>query len=282
MSENINEIDWGLKELHSKILEILKYIDDICINQNIEYSLAYGTVLGAIRHGGFIPWDDDADIYMTAKEYEKFRNYFKKYGNHEKFYLQEINAIEGMLSNAKLRVNGTTFIEPLFKERTDMHQGIYIDIFILHHAPKKHIKKRIMCLANQYITLKGLSNRKYKRKKLFIPIFFVMRLFPKMFLIKNCLLELNKYDKFAYDKHSELFDSDLRFYKKSFYSYTTIFPTRRVNFENVELCVPYDFDTYLKHVYGDYLKIPSIDNIKRQQHADIWCVDKDYTEFITK
>ena len=70
----------SLDEIKSNSLQILKLVHDFCVANNIKYSLAYGTLLGAVRHKGYIPWDDDIDIMMTRPEYERFCNTFKMKG----------------------------------------------------------------------------------------------------------------------------------------------------------------------------------------------------------
>lgn len=75
--------EWGLKELQNVILNIAYDIDKFCQKHNITYRLMGGSALGAKRHGGFIPWDDDLDVFMTPDEYEQFRDAFNKYGDKE-------------------------------------------------------------------------------------------------------------------------------------------------------------------------------------------------------
>ena len=73
-----------VRDVQNKILEIMKYIDSLCRENGIVYYIMGGTALGAIRHGGFIPWDDDLDIFMTPSEYEKFKKVFEN-ENSEQF-----------------------------------------------------------------------------------------------------------------------------------------------------------------------------------------------------
>lgn len=273
---DVCSIDWGLAPLHNKMLEILEYIDSFCTEHSIEYSLAYGTALGAARHGGFIPWDDDVDIYMTVDGYRRFRRLFFENGDKEKFYLQELGSCGDMFVMSKLRMNGTTCIEFLYKNY-DMHQGIYIDIFILFDAPKSSIKRRVMNFANQYLVLKGLSNRHYARRKAYIPLLAFMRLFPKDFMRKWALKKLYN------SKHlsSDAYDTDMRKYKKSFYPKSYVFPSKRMLFQGKELCVPGNIEFYLKRAYGDYMTLPSYDSIRRSQHAEVWDVDEDFRKYVS-
>ena len=93
----------NLEELHKSLLEILDDFDTFCKESNIEYSLAYGTLLGAVRHKGFIPWDDDLDVMMTRENYNKFLSLFK---NDEKYTLQK-EQVDYPLYFSKLRKNKT-------------------------------------------------------------------------------------------------------------------------------------------------------------------------------
>ena len=144
----------NIKLVQEKILETMKYIDKLCRENNIEYYIMGGTALGAVRHGGFIPWDDDLDIFMTPNEYQKFKAVFEK-EQSEKFVLQEWKTTKKYLEYAKVRMNGTTFIEESLKDRKDMHHGIYVDIMILHKVPdSKFIQKLVrnvnICLLKIY------------------------------------------------------------------------------------------------------------------------------------
>ena len=132
-----------VKEVQGIILEVMKYIDKLCRDYGIVYYIMGGTALGAVRHGVFIPWDDDLDIFMTPSEYEKFKKVFEA-EKSPLFALQEWCIAPDYLEYAKVRMNGTTFIEEAFKDRKDLHQGIYVDIMILHKVPEnKFIQKLV-------------------------------------------------------------------------------------------------------------------------------------------
>ena len=132
-----------IRDVQNKILDIMKYIDTICRENGIDYYIMGGTALGAVRHGGFIPWDDDLDIFMTPEQYAKFKSIFEA-DKSEKFVLQEWRTTPQYIEYAKIRMNGTTFIEHVFANRTDMHHGIYVDIMILHKVPNKPLIQKLI------------------------------------------------------------------------------------------------------------------------------------------
>ena len=187
------EDKYGFLEIQDSILGIMVDIDKFCENNSIEYCLMGGSALGAKRHGGFIPWDDDLDIFMTPEYYEKFRDCFNKNGNKEKYYLQELGLTDGMITTAKIRLNGTTYIEDTFKN-WDIHHGIFVDIFILHSCPNSRILQLHQCFWAKYVITKGVAIREKGRhaglRGLLIKL---AKLTPEKFLVKHGLKQVYKY-----------------------------------------------------------------------------------------
>ncbi|MCB7524577.1 LicD family protein [Ruminococcus sp. TM463] len=153
MRQNLED-KYGLLEIQDKILEIMVYVDSFCQKNRIEYCLMGGSALGSKRHGGFIPWDDDLDIFMTPDNYERFRALFKKNGDKDRFYLQEWGLTDEMITIAKVRMNGTSFIEDTVSD-WDIHHGIYIDIFILHSCPDNTFLQLKQCFGRNTSLLKA-------------------------------------------------------------------------------------------------------------------------------
>ena len=269
---------WGFLPLQNKILEIMVYIDAFCAENGIDYCLMGGSALGAKRHEGFIPWDDDLDIFMTPDNYEKFRALFLAKGDQTKFYLQEWGARDGMVTISKLRMNGTTYIENRLKD-WDMHHGIYVDIFILHTCPNNKLAQMHQCLWAKYVIMKGLAHSGYNRRKGFLGFALkVMRLFPKNMWVKHGLKQVYKYR----NKKTNYFCNFLgkAVFKNAIYKREWFEPSVYAPFEKVQLKIPENLHDFLSFRFGDYMTPPTPERIKWEQHAESWELDKDFRDVL--
>ena len=130
-----------LRQVQLTQLSIAKEIKRICDDHDIEYFLDSGTLLGAVRHKGFIPWDDDMDIAMTRENYDKFLA-VAKVELDSRFFLQTWETDKNYpMPFAKIRLNGTKYVENVF-EKAQMHQGIYVDVFPYDVWPQKKRKQK--------------------------------------------------------------------------------------------------------------------------------------------
>ena len=269
---------WGFLELQNKILEIALYIDSVCEENDIDYCLMGGSALGAKRHGGFIPWDDDLDVFMTPTEYEKFRTVFQEKGDHKKYYLQEWGAVDGMVTISKIRMNGTTYLESDFKD-WDIHQGIYVDIFILHTCPDHKLQQMWQCLWAKYVIMKGLAIRGYNRRGGFLGFALqVMAHLPDKMWVKYGLKQVYKYR----DKDTKYFCNFMgkAVFKNAIYKREWFTPTVYAPFEKVQMKVPENLHEFLSYRFGDYMVPPSPERIKWEQHAETWDTKKDFREYL--
>lgn len=271
-----NKVDkYNILILQDAILDIALYIHNFCKKHNVEYCLMGGSALGALRHHGFIPWDDDLDIFMTPENYARFRQLFRIEGDHSKFHLQEMGQnSSSMIASAKLRANNTAYIESAFSDM-HIHHGIFVDIFILHNCPRAKWKQLLMVGAAKYLLLKGQSYKKVSYKGLKGVLLHCVRLLPKNFLYRQALSMLYHYD----DKESELVCHLLgkAFYKKGIYRKKYFERSLCVPFEKVYLNIPVGAHEYLTERFGDYLKIPSEDSIKNAQHTNLWSSTEDFS-----
>ena len=267
------EDKWGIKQLQNCILNIAQYFDNFCEKNQIDYCLMGGSALGAIRHKGFIPWDDDLDVFMRPEEYQKFRELFNKEGDKKDYYLQEWGG-QSKVTFAKLRLNNSHLVEPDL-EKLDIHKGVYIDIFILHSCPDSKLPHLWQYFWSRYLVLKSLANRNYKRRGILGNLILQpLRWLPKRALVDFAINEIYRHSsrKTKYYCHY----LGRAGYKKGLYLSKYFEKTKRVPFESITLRVPEKVEEYLRDRWGDYMKFPSDKEIAYFQHAAEWSIDKPF------
>lgn len=271
-----------IKAVQNKILEIAVYLDEFCAEHGIEYYLMGGSALGAIRHNGFIPWDDDLDVFMTYGNYQKFIDVSKRYLDKEKFYLQEENTSEWPLFFTKLRMNNTTFIEEDTKNR-QMHKGFYVDIMCLNNTTKNKVFRFVQYIAARIIVAKTLNDRGYitksKIKKLTM---FCTDKLVKGFVF-NTLLWLVRSRNNTESKYVGHFFGRAKFKNTSFPK-ELLKEMKYVKFEDTKLPVMSGVHDYLSVRYGEkFMDIP--DKKTRDLypvHAIFTDTQKDYSFYESK
>lgn len=279
MRENTPD-DWGIKRLQDKILEIAVYVDKLCEENGIEYCLMGGSALGAVRHGGFIPWDDDLDFFMTPDNYEKFVAVFNEKGDKDKFFLEPFGHFDNMVTLGKVRAKNTTYIEESLADYQISH-NVYLDIFILHSCPDNKIQRWNQYAWAKYIVCKAQCVKDLSRYGFALrTVLKIFKAFPRLFLVKHALKRVYAHR----NKKTKLYCHYLgkARYKSGTYNREWFEGTKRVPFENVTLCVPVGVEAFLTERFGDYMKIPDIDRIRREQHASVWDTERDYKELMEK
>lgn len=274
MSENQE-----IRAVQGKILEIMKYVDVLCRNHDIPYYIMGGTALGAVRHGGFIPWDDDLDIFMTPDAYQKFSAAFHAEASAQ-FVLQEWRTTPDYLEYAKVRMNGTTFIEEAFRDRTDLHQGIYVDIMILHKVPNRNLTQKRVYFDSKFVTLYGLSQRNWQPKS--TPQSLVLKslkLLPCKWLSKQCYKRIYRYDDMT-ENYSWCYWITPAKFRNGLFAADFFTDPVEIPFEDTKLLAARKIKEYLAYRYGDYMELPPIEAREAAVHAMLYDTDKDYTEYI--
>ena len=243
-----------LRKLQLVELELIREVDRICRKNHIQYTLYAGTLLGAIRHKGFIPWDDDADIAFLPEEYEKFRKACKRDLNREKFFLQDYRTDPHYRwGYAKMRRNHSAFVRE-GQEHMKYHNGICIDVFTLYHVPDNKVLRELYYFAF-FLIRKALYSEVGKvsapsavQRKMYKLISGISK--EKIFEIAN---------KIIYQKPSELVN--LMFIPNA-KSCKYGIPRRcltesvEVEFEGYRFMAMKGWDEVLKMAYGDYMKLP--------------------------
>lgn len=271
--------DEELKLLHNKILEIAEYFDKFCKENSITYYLMGGTALGAMRHQGFIPWDDDYDVFMDYENYTNFLNIVDEKIDKEHFYFQKEDTQEWPMYFSKIRMNGTTFIEKDIKDRK-MHHGIYIDIMCLNNTSNNTFLRYTQYFFARVLNTRVLAEKGYITNSNFKKIAMnLSKIFVNKF-IKEILL---RYIRRLNTEESDLvghFFGRAPFTKTSF-SKKYLGQQRYVKFESLNLPVCENVEEYLKIRYGkNYMQLPS-EEVKLQYPSHAYIVDtkKSYTQY---
>ena len=270
-------------QLKQTLLEIAVDVNNVCKKYNLNLMMGYGTLLGSVRHQGFIPWDDDMDFLMSRVDYEKLIDVFNKELS-EKYILQvpriEPNACFGRM---KIRKKNTIFLE-YETEGLPIHKGIFIDIAPLDILPESTLSRIIHIIRFSFYRQITISTAlyKYPSKKLNSMIRknwkanLIMRtriIIGRIFSFKTAGYWNNKTDKIAKqfmglksNYYSDIYKRNNRF--SNYMNYSDIYPIIRMKFEDIEFNVPSNYKLILKKQYGDYMVIP--DHDKRERH---WVIE---------
>ncbi|MFQ9516381.1 MAG: phosphorylcholine transferase LicD [Eubacterium sp.] len=244
------------KELRQIQVDILKYIDQICKENDIQYSIAYGTLIGAVRHKGYIPWDDDIDIVLLRTEYEKLLDIL--YKKNDGYRVLSPRDKKYYFSYAKLSDERTMLIEKNWKKIEGM--GVNIDIFPLDGWPtdnrEAYFKEAMQLRSNIESCMTDIWY--YHPKKYMRVIKYLVR-YGKVKKIKK---KESDYHKTRLKEFLEQYDENQEyvgyipdmpfalFPREMFQNYTDM------KFENETFRAVKDYDTFLKPVYGDYMQLP--------------------------
>ncbi len=253
-----------VRQAQLRMLELLEAIDAICQRHKLCWFLAYGTLLGAVRHQGFIPWDDDCDIFMPRADYEAFAklaatelpaNMFLQTRETEPSYKRKIN---------KVRLRGTKLVEFDEGEDEPYCQGIFVDIFVGDYYPAWLLP---------LIKLSGCLHTLRWNRKRYAKGSFKRHLYGLAIALPACFLEITKFIFVQLSKIYRMNDT-LPYMGKEARQCTpeavhptaAWFPPRRdLPFEGRYFPVPNDCHTMLQTLFGDYMTPPPPEN--RLTHA---------------
>lgn len=260
-------------DIHRVLLLMMKDIDRVCRENDINYFLTYGTLIGAVRHKGFIPWDDDVDIAMLREDYEKFMNIA-----NSKFKLDMY--VENVHTSAryghfigKVFLNGTEYSEN-FTSTATCSKKLYIDVFPIDRTTCNAFLRKIQDLKSKVIKRMFLLNRNYNYqktgvKKVIYKIGYkVASYIPRDFLVSEWEKNASKYANVEKGFLVSLADTN---------DHTDWIPESQFKgyedalFEDCMFSIPRSYDSILKKCYGEYMRLPPED--KRYGHHNIIKID---------
>ena len=229
-----------------RMVEMLKFLDQFCKENNINYWIDSGTLLGAVRHQGFIPWDDDTDVCMTRKDYVRFTKLFegKQYGD---FVLQTPKTDKGFFKFWNVvRDLKTEYIhsDDMPCEQMLKYKGLQIDIFPLidrYSSLSIKLSRMLGWRVNYYYIIEASSKMHLRTRLLF-------------FLANNILFPLLR---ILFRKKQSIVTADYGIHTNNKRYLDVIFPLSRISFEGIELNAPKDPHKYCSILYGDdYMDMP--------------------------
>lgn len=246
-----------LQHLQKVILEIIGDIDKLCLDNGIEYYLLGGSAIGAIRHKGFIPWDDDLDIIMTPENYDKFIRVCQSQLDTNKYYLQK-GYVDWPLMYSKIKLLGTRFEEPSGYSDSPEHMGIFVDVFRLEKVSNSRIGQlwQYICakiLLTYCIHKRGFDEKQSIFKEIIMAFSFPLKNKRVYNFFKNQMEKYNNQETNFYGFFSGRYRYKQSIYRKELYQNSI-----RVPFEGIMLPVPEKYDELLRQVFGDYLTPPPI------------------------
>jgi|LSQX01.3.fsa_nt_gb lipopolysaccharide cholinephosphotransferase len=278
--------DQTFKQYQMRMLDIMCEIRRICEKHDIKYFLAYGTLLGAIRHEGFIPWDYDADIEMLREDYEKFIT-ICAFELNDKYFLSTLITDKNAISpHARLCLNNTKVVFALFQNNIEKgHQGIFVDIFPIDIVPalrkeqKRHMNnnlflRSIWLLKINPIYTKNLASSNTKARIL-LQLKNVAKSIARLILLPlpmNSVLKCMNRNAAKHRKSRSPYRAYVMsaspyinrvFDERLFYTESTI-----VYFENEPFTVTSRYEEYLTVFYRNYMEIPS----KQEQEISRNCI----------
>ena len=264
-------------------IDCLKAIITICQQEQIEYFLIGGTALGAVRHKGFIPWDDDIDIGMTRKNYNKFLavadNLLPK-----NYHLQSpYNEKKTPYTYAKIRIDSTKFVE-YCNRKVKMHHGVYVDIFPFDEVPDEENKniwqfrkyqkwtkifvyRQSPDINQKPVGIKGTTKAFFRHC-----LYHISKIFPRKYLLKKLDRIATKYNG---KNQSALACLCFPVRKTEYVKKQDLYPLKDIQFADITAKIAKNEDIYLTTHYGDYMQLPPEE--KRVGHKPYFVDLENYT-----
>lgn len=257
LKEQYNPEGSTLRKAQLRMVELLQFIDKVCTEYNLRYWISFGTLLGAVRHGGFIPWDDDADICMPIEDLMKFKNIMLHKNPSKEFVIQCHENDPGYNRSQwiVLRDLRSEYLKDSPFHNGLKYRGLQVDIFPVEENVSLSLKKFVDFLQRLFITKPSVSN---------LWCFTILRPFRTFFwhMINDKIIPLCRLYKNNRYCESYVISYGVPLHYRYIGEKSDIFPLQRIIFENGEFNAPKDYEKCLSNLYGNWEEVPSSSNIK--------------------
>ena len=262
------------KRMHELEVELLVEFDRVCRKHNINYVIAFGTLLGAVRHKGFIPWDDDADLCMLREDYEKFKDVASEMDPEICYFQDNTTDKDYRWGYGKLRRTGTEYVRA-GQEHLKCKTGVFVDIFVQDDIPMSTLGQWIQdkyCYCLRKITWSEVGKKQCSGIKK--QWFSLLSLIPITWVFKGLEFITKKSNNTTPNRVTcLLFPSVGQLYFKAPLKERFGVPKKwyleraEYDFEGHKLYGSKDYDEVLSFIYHDYMKLPPME--KREQHSPV-------------
>lgn len=272
MEDNKREIQkvWDVEQ------EILDVVHNVCLENDLKYSLAYGTLIGAVRHKGFIPWDDDIDIMMPREDYEKLLQIWSRSAPKD-YILQNYHTNSDYTNNfAKIRKNHTTFLQSKDERNKKYHKGIFVDIFPGDRMPTNFFLQKIQYI---FFAINLLYSRGYRSgsKGVIGIIERTLLLVPKRYYFK-LRDKTEAIMKYWNNQNGEYIFANTIQECKKLYPGNMFDNLQNIEFNGKSYYAVKDIDKVLCIKYGNYMQLPPKNERMWKHHPIIIDFEHNYEE----
>ncbi|OLR54777.1 hypothetical protein BHK98_00945 [Hornefia porci] len=271
-----------MNEIQSVILEIFKCVDGICVRNNIPYFAIGGTCIGAVRHQGFIPWDDDLDIAVPVEYFDAFLEAARR-ELPEYYSLRTGEETEHYsIVFPKIMDERTTFIEDVEREYPDSYKGVFVDVMPLSGVPENRLMRGLFYKRVNFVRVMNVIRR--------FPVSYHDRVWKKIlgaFMVPfKKIIPFDFYERKWYKilKKRPLSGSEITGFLWEWAGECYTFKSRcfieaaTMKFEDTEIRCPALWDEYLQKYFGDYMELPPESNRKRV-HKGVIDLTRPYREY---